>query len=213
MKIKKIGHCCLVIEIGDKRLMTDPGAYSTLQTEEKDIDLILITHEHPDHLHVESLQKVLANNPTAKIVTNTAVATLLEKEGIAYTKIEHNEQQTLEGILIEGFGEHHEEVYKTFGQVQNTGYFVSNKFFYPGDAFTNPGKPVDILALPVAGPWMRIKNALEYALELKPRVCFPVHDGMIMPDKPGPIYRLPQTILSESGIEFKVLTEGKMEEL
>src|SRR4051812_27786091 len=57
MKIKKLGHCCLVIETKGIRIMTDPGNYSTLQADEKNIDIILITHEHTDHLHIESLKK------------------------------------------------------------------------------------------------------------------------------------------------------------
>jgi L-ascorbate metabolism protein UlaG (beta-lactamase superfamily) len=28
MKIKKIGHCCLVIETNGKRIMTDPGSFT-----------------------------------------------------------------------------------------------------------------------------------------------------------------------------------------
>ena len=48
-----------------------------------------------------------------------------------------------------------------------TGYMINN-LCYPGDAFTNPNMPIDILALPVAGPWMRIKDAINYALTLKP---------------------------------------------
>ncbi len=208
MKITKLGHCCLVVEVKGVRIMTDPGSYSTLQNEEKNIDIILFTHEHPDHYHAESLKKVLANNPGAKIVTNTAVGKLLDKEGITYTILEHGQRETISDILFEGFGERHEEVYKEFGQVENTGYFIADTFFYPGDAFTNPGKPVDILALPIAGPWMKIKSAIEYALALKPRACFPVHDGMIATDKPGPIYRLPTAVLPENNIQFVAMNEG-----
>lgn len=208
MKIKKLGHCCLVIQVNGKRIMTDPGSYSTLQNEEKNIDIVLITHEHPDHLHIESLKVVLQNNPQATIVTNTAVGLLLEKEGIVYKKIEEGNSEVVNSIMVEGFGNKHDEIYKEFGQVQNTGYFVADKLFYPGDAFTNPNKSVDILALPVAGPWMEIKNAIEYALLLKPRIVFPVHDGMIKEDRPGPIYRIPAAILPENNIEFIPMVEG-----
>ncbi|MEK7586055.1 MAG: MBL fold metallo-hydrolase [Patescibacteria group bacterium] len=213
MKIKKLGHCCLVIEVNSKRIMTDPGSYSTLQVEEKNIDIILITHEHPDHLHVDSLKVILENNKDVKVITNSAVGKILTEAGIAYELLEEGGRGEFEGILFEGYGDHHAEVYEEFGQVQNTGYFIDNTLFYPGDAFTNPHKQVEILALPVAGPWMKIKNAIHYALELKPKVCFPVHDGMIKEDRPGPIYNLPKNILTQSGIEFKVLEVNKEEEL
>jgi L-ascorbate metabolism protein UlaG (beta-lactamase superfamily) len=96
MKIKKLGHCCLVIETKGTRIMTDPGSYSTLQDEEKNIDIILITHEHPDHLHIESIKKVLENNPTVQIVTNTSVGKLLDPESILYTVIDDGKNITLE---------------------------------------------------------------------------------------------------------------------
>lgn len=213
MKIKKLGHCCLVIEIDGKRIMTDPGSYSTLQDAEKNIDIIIITHEHQDHLHVDSLKIILENNPNAKIITNTAVGIILSETGISFEKVEEGQSAVYDGISFEGYGEKHEEIYGDFGQVQNTGYLISDKLFYPGDAFTNPHKKVDILALPVAGPWMKIKTAINYALELKPRVCFPVHDGMIIETRPGPIYNLPKNVLPANGIEFKILEIGKEEEI
>ena len=213
MKIKKLGHCCLVIEVKDLRIMTDPGSYSTLQTEEKNIDVILFTHEHQDHFHLESLRTVLANNPTAKIITNTGVGKLLDVEHIPYSVVGDGQSTEINGVLIEGFGKDHEEIYELFGLVENTGYFVDNTLFYPGDAFYNPQKKVDILAVPIAGPWMRFKKAMEYVKEINPRVCFPVHDGMIEKSKPGPLYVVPPKILEPLGIKFTVLEEGKEQEL
>ncbi len=213
MKIKKLGHCCFVVDVNGKRVMTDPGSYSYLQNEEKGVDLIVITHEHPDHLHIESLKKVLENNPNIKIVTNSSVGKLLADAGITFELLEEGGSGEYDGVHLEAHGKIHEEIYKEFGRVQNTGYFIGHDLFYPGDAFTNPGKPVSVLALPVAGPWMKIKSAIDYALELKPRICFPIHDGMIEIDKPGPIYMLPTKILTENNIEFKKLEIGKEEEL
>lgn len=56
MKVTKFGHCCLLIEEEGLRILTDPGSYSTRQNDVQNIDVILITHEHPDHLHIESLK-------------------------------------------------------------------------------------------------------------------------------------------------------------
>ena len=84
--------------------------------------------------------------------------------------------------------------------------------FYPGDAFCNPNMPVDILALPVAGPWMKISEALNYAEALKPKICFPVHDGHIKEIGSGPIHKLPENVLSSLGIKFVIIKENKSEE-
>ncbi|MDD5067992.1 MAG: MBL fold metallo-hydrolase [Candidatus Pacebacteria bacterium] len=177
MKITKLGHCCLLIEEKSLRILTDPGSFSTLQDSIKNIDIILITHEHQDHFHIPSVKTVLKNNPKARIMTNTAVGLLLEKEGIKYEILEEGQNKTQEGVLIEGFGTIHAEVYETIPRVQNTGYFISNRLYYPGDALHIPPKLPEILALPVAGPWLKISESFDFALACKPKIIFPVHDG------------------------------------
>jgi len=213
MKIKKIGHCCLIINVDGKRVMTDPGSYTLLEQEkETSIDLIVITHEHPDHLHVDSLKKILEKNPSAIVVTNTAVGKILGESGIPHKILEEGGVGEFAGVYLEGHGDKHEEIYEEYGQVQNTGYFISKDLFYPGDAFTNPKKKVDILALPVAGPWTNIKTPMMYVREIKPRVCFPVHDGMLTPNF-GTAHRIPKMVLPKYGIEFIEMELGKEEEI
>ena len=56
MKLTKLGHCCLLIEINGIRFLTDPGNYTTAQNEVKNLHCIVISHEHTDHLHIESLK-------------------------------------------------------------------------------------------------------------------------------------------------------------
>ncbi|MFA5841311.1 MAG: MBL fold metallo-hydrolase [Candidatus Paceibacterota bacterium] len=211
MKIKKLGHCCFIAESKDGvRVMTDPGAFSTLQLEEKNINAVLITHEHQDHLHIDSLKKILENNPDVIIITNSAVGKFLDEAGISYTKVEEGEKYNLNGFDIVGFGNKHAEIYGTYGQVQNTGYMIDS-ICYPGDAFQYPDAKVDILALPVTGPWMSIKDAVDYAKNINPRVVFPVHDAHIH-DWASFIWRVPENLLKEVGIGFKKLELGKEEE-
>ena len=50
MQITKFGQCCLLIEVAGKRILTDPGRFSVSQNDVSNIDIILITHEHADHL-------------------------------------------------------------------------------------------------------------------------------------------------------------------
>jgi L-ascorbate metabolism protein UlaG (beta-lactamase superfamily) len=208
MKITKYGHCCLLIEEKGLRVLTDPGMYSTRQDDVKGIDVVLITHDHPDHLHIESLKTVLKNNPQAKIFTNKTVGKMLDKENISYDILEHGSSKNINSVLIEAFGKKHEVIYPSIPQSDNTGYFIANKFFYPGDAFTNPEKHVEVLALPVAGPWLSIKDAVDYAKLIKPKKCFPVHDGMLK-SPGGTTHRIPIHILTPLGIEFVVPEENK----
>jgi L-ascorbate metabolism protein UlaG (beta-lactamase superfamily) len=210
MKIKKIGHCCLIIETKGIRIMTDPGSFSTAQDEEKNISLVLITHEHGDHFHIESVKNVLKNNPEAAVVTNSAVGKLLDAEGIVHTILEHGGNTSIQNILLEGFGKDHAVIYKELGLVQNTGYMIDGVLFYPGDAYTNPQKPVEILALPVAGPWVKISEAIDYALLLKPKKVFPVHDAVLANPLIGQMHAA--MVLPEQGIEFIPLNAGEEKE-
>lgn len=203
MKITKFGHCCMLIEDGGIRFLIDPGVFSTQQNNLKNIDFVLITHEHADHFHIDSVKSILKNNPNVKIITNSSVGDLLSAEKIVFNVVENNQNFDAGGISVEGFGEKHALMHRTLVPVQNTGFFVAKKLFFPGDAFTNIDREVDILALPVAGPWMKLSEAIDYALELKPKSCFPVHDGILK--SPGVSHLLPKKILEENGIKFNIL--------
>jgi L-ascorbate metabolism protein UlaG (beta-lactamase superfamily) len=210
VKITKFGHCCLLIEENGVRILTDPGDYSTQQNEVKNIDFVLITHEHNDHLHSNSLKKLLKNNPQAKIITNKSVGVLLKKEGIIFGVVENGQNFNANGILIEGFGKDHALIHSSIPLIQNTGYFIANRLFYPGDAFYNPGKQVEILALPVAAPWMKSSEAIDYVFQIKPKICFPVHDGILNLNPPGsPYLRVASKLIESKGINFVVLEINK----
>ncbi len=213
MKITKFGHCCLLLEVDGVRILTDPGSFTTAQNDIMGLDAVLITHSHHDHYHAESVPQIVKNNPQAVFITNGEVGELLKKEGVAYTKVSDGESAVVKGIKIEGFGKEHKKVYKDIPSLENTGYFVAGKLYFPGDAFYNPHKVVDILALPVAGPWMQSSETIEYAKEICPRTSFPVHDGMIRKEFTVWFeYGVIKTALAESNIEFISLREGEIKE-
>ena len=103
MKIKKVGHCCLFIQTGKINILTDPGVYSVAQNEIKNIDVVLITHEHADHFHVNSLREVLVNNPEARVITNSAVGKILEAENISFEVLDDKVAKEIKGVLIQAF--------------------------------------------------------------------------------------------------------------
>jgi len=211
MKIKKLGHCCLVIEENGKKIMTDPGSWTVEEQErEKNIDLIIITHEHGDHIHISSLKKILEENPNTIIITNEGVGKLLDESGIKYEILKDKDPKDFFGVEIEACDCKHEEIYQDISRVKNTGFFIGKRLFYPGDSFYNPNKLVEILALPIAGPWTNVKSAVDYALEIKPKVCFPVHDGMLKSF--GANHKIPSIVLEKNNIVFKSFEENNEEE-
>lgn len=212
MKIRKIGHCCLVVEVNGKKIMTDPGGWTTGQNEITGVDFVLITHEHGDHLHIASLKKVLENNPGCKVVTNASVGKLLSQTDIEFIELNgigKVESCDCSGVLVEAYDGKHEEIYAEIGQVQNTGFFIANRLFYPGDSFINPNREVEILAGPVAAPWCTLKQVVQYILEVKPKTVFPVHDGFVDLGKAAVFHNLPKKICEENEINFLPLKDGE----
>lgn len=211
MKITKFGHCCLLIEVKGKRILTDPGSWSTLQNDVTSLDAVLITHEHADHLHTESLQIILSNNPGAKVFTNAGVGKLLAEKGMPFELLERGAETNI-GVLIESIEGKHEEIYENLGQVQNTGYFIDETFFYPGDSFTVPEKKVSILAAPIIAPWATLKECVDYIKKVNPTIAIPVHDGMLRSVATGLVTKLPLQILTPLGITYEVIEDGKTKE-
>jgi len=208
MKITKLGHCCLLIEENEVRFLTDPGNYTTAQNEIKNIDAVVISHEHSDHLHVESLKTVISNNPNVVVICNASVGKILEKEGMKQNQISDGQSTEIKNVKISGYGLKHAPIFREYEQVENTGYMFSDRLFYPGDAFLKPDVKVDILAFPVTGPWCNISDAMNYVLEVRPQVAFAVHDGNLLRPT-GVTKRLPEKLFSENEIEFHYLDLGK----
>jgi L-ascorbate metabolism protein UlaG (beta-lactamase superfamily) len=213
MNITKLGHCCLVLENNNIKILTDPGSFTIDPVKTvTGVNIILITHEHTDHYHIESIQEVLKNNPGAVVVSNSAVAKLLAAKSIPCTVVGDAQSATVEGIIIEGYGKDHAPIYGTVGLVENTGYFVAGKFYFPGDSFHDPKCHVDVLALPVAGPWMKISEAIDFAKLVKPRIAFGVHDGMIVPGFGKFVATMFQNFLKPDGVEYRALDAGESKE-
>lgn len=220
MYITKLGHCCLVIEHEGKKIVTDPGMWvdENVMVTLTGIDLILITHEHADHVHVATLQKIIENNPHAVVVTNTGVGRLLNDAGISHEICEGvGVEHVYAGVTCMAHDAPHEEIYETMGQVQNTGYRIGN-FVYPGDAFPFDdvlqkrgayATPVSVLALPVAGPWCRIRDSIRFACAVAPRAAFPVHDAMLIDERIGSSHSAPARALPERGILWKQVQCGE----
>lgn len=211
MKITKIGHCCLLIEVDGKRLMTDPGSFTTEELIIQQIDIVLITHEHADHLHIDSLKKIIDANPEVIVISNTSVGKLLDEAGVVYHVLEGKSEELYSNIHIQAYDAKHTEIYEEIGQVQNTGYFIANKLFYPGDSYTNPDREVAVLAFPVGGPWCKIADTIRYVLTINPKHAFPVHDAVERVDRVHILHRTPGIILAEHNIDFRPMKAGDTE--
>lgn len=200
MKIQKINHSCLVVEEEGVKILFDPGVFSKEAADLTGLHYIIITHEHSDHCDIPIIKIIIKNNPEAIIITNSSVGRILDKETIAYEVVDDGKTYDLSGVSLKAFGKDHAFIHKSVPSVENTGYLVAEKFYHPGDAYHVPSKAVEILALPLSAPWGTIGASINYALDVKPKKCFSIHDGMLK--FRGPYDFLPKQILAEEGIQY-----------
>ncbi len=204
MKITKFGHCCLLVKDADSTLLIDPGCYSNPSDGLK-LDAIFITHQHADHMDMNLLKNIRSQNPNAPIYTCQDVKEILEKEGIPAHALQEGEITSIKKTHVKTIGKEHAILYQKC-PCMNHGFLISNRFFFPGDALTLPNQEIEILALPVAGPWLKLSDAIEYVLTVKPKKSFPVHDGGLK--TPGSTHRIPGDVLPGKGIEWIIPENG-----
>lgn len=212
MKITKFGHSCLLVEEGGARILIDPGDYADIPHELPNIDVVLITHEHKDHFSIDALKNVLENNPGVIILTHNSVARILDNESIVCEIINDGDVYVVKNTTIKSFGVEHACIHSDLPKIQNTGFLVAGRFFHPGDSFFVPPEKVEILALPVAGPWMKISEAVDYAKFVMPSIVVPIHDGMLRQDRMAPTRLIPEKLLGAEGIRYVDMGEGDIRE-
>lgn len=202
----------MLIEENGLRILTDPGSFTIEKHSNiRDVDVVLFTHEHQDHYHLESLRVIIANNPKVKILCNQSVGTLLADASIPHQVVNDGATISEKNITIEGIGTIHAPIHASFPQMANTGYLIAERFWYPGDALIDPKRRIEILALPVAGPWLKISEAIDYALALKPTYTFSVHDSVLDATllATGVIGRWCGSVLNGKGVSFLELEPDK----
>lgn len=167
MKITRFTQSCLLIEENGARILIDPA------DEDKDfgkLDAVLYTHEHSDPFNVGVCKKLMgqgavvyANPETAKqIGQQVNIATGGQKFEINGAKIEVH--KLLHSLLPDG----------SEGP-ENIGYLVNGKFFHPGDGKGIENLQVEVLALPITGPDISMKEAFDFAKQVGAKTVIPIH--------------------------------------
>ncbi|MBI4599504.1 MBL fold metallo-hydrolase [Candidatus Uhrbacteria bacterium] len=212
MTIKKYLQSCIVIEKNGKRLLADPGTLCFIEEKitPEDIgavDVIILTHSHPDHFYPEALKRICALRD-APIVTHPEIGVLLDAEGLAWQPIRAGESVDAAGFHLQALEAAHEHL--PIPCPHNLAYFIDEKVLLPGDSYSVKGiDHCDILALPTAGPWSRLVDGTDWAITLKPRVVIPIHDAIIKDFFLDRITAMCRAALEPAGIEFCPLGIGE----
>lgn len=181
MKITKYEHACFTVEQDGKSLIVDPGVYTTNLSVPENVVAIVVTHEHPDHFDVAALGAIIAHNPSAVIVAHKAITRQLGENGetVPYRSVAAGETVTIAPFTLEFFGGEHATIHPDIPAVANLGVMINDLVFYPGDSFVQPGRDVEVLALPVGAPWLKISEVMDYLVAVKPTFAFPTHDAVL----------------------------------
>ena len=169
MKLSLHGQSAVAVEAPQGRIVIDPGPLSDLSCLEG-AEAVLLTHAHGDHLDVDAVRA------SGLPVWGTQEAIDALGSG---TVVHTGETFTVLGLEIHAVGGLHEEIHPSIPRPENLGYFF-NGVLHPGDQWCVPkGRTVDVLLLPIAGPWVRGADAADYAMRIGARVTVPIHDAVL----------------------------------
>jgi L-ascorbate metabolism protein UlaG (beta-lactamase superfamily) len=229
MMVEKFLHSCLRITHEGRRLLIDPGTFCFAEGRVKPeqlgpVDVILLTHEHPDHFDPEALRTIVAaGQPT--ILAHPPLAEKVRAAGLPCEDIAPGASRIIAGFTIEAMETPHGPL--PLPIPPHCGYLISVAkpesvqhlvldtpvLYHPGDSLVFPiGRAIDILALPVAGPWCTVVAAVEAAKALKPKCVFPIHDAIIQPFFLDRLHWMVGEGLKGSGIDFRAAEMGTVSE-
>lgn len=177
MEITKFEHACLTVEKEGKTIVIDPGDFTTDFIMPADVVAIIITHEHGDHHSDKHIAAIAEANPEVLII-GPEDATKKLKNYKTHT-VANGEYLELEGFNIDFYGGKHKVIHPKMPKAQNIGVLIDNQLYYPGDSFSVPNKSVDILALPVSAPWLKLSEAIDFMQTIGANLTFPTHDALL----------------------------------
>ncbi|HEX8861876.1 MAG TPA: MBL fold metallo-hydrolase [Actinomycetes bacterium] len=208
MRLTKFGHSCLLVEERGTRLLLDPGTLSDGFEDLQGLTAILYTHQHADHLDPDRVRRLLDGNPGVRVVSDEGSAEQLGQAGAEVEVAHHGDELDLGGVGVRVVGRDHAVIHPDVPIIPNVGYLVGGRLFHPGDAFTPPGQPVEVLALPAGAPWLRLAESIDYLREVAPAVAVPVHEKLLSPMGVGLSYRQLETLGARGDTTFRVLDDG-----
>jgi L-ascorbate metabolism protein UlaG (beta-lactamase superfamily) len=184
LKITFVGHGTLMFNFGGKVIHVDP--YSALADYNifPKADLILLTHEHRDHLDLKALNTVRTEK-TVVVLTETCAKQV--QGGIVMM---NGDVKTVEGLKIEAVPAYNIVHKRDTGQPfhpkgAGNGYIITfgdKRVYVAGDTENVPEmkglKNIDIAFLPMNLPYtMTPEMVAEAANAFKPKILYPYHFG------------------------------------
>ena len=199
LRIAWIGHSTVLVEVDGARILTDPLLRPRVAHVRRvtgppppiggELDAVLLSHVHHDHLDLPSLGLVRAQ----RIVVPRGAGGLVERRGLGNV-VELDEGEALQVgpvTVVATHAEHASRRWPFGAVVPALGYMIrgSAKVYFAGDTdlfdgMLELGPGLDVALLPIDGWGPRVgpghldpRRAAEALRLLTPRVAIPVHWG------------------------------------
>jgi len=183
MRLTHLGHACLLVETGGQRILIDPGVFSPGIEDVTGLNVILVTHQHADHIDLQRLPAMLEANPQARLYAEPQAAAVMAETGIGSEHTVAGEELSIGRVLIMPVGEKHALINEALPRIGNLGVVIRAEgepsLFHPGDAYDGEPGQIDILALPLNAPWTASRDTVAFAQRIAPKVSVPIHDVLL----------------------------------
>ncbi len=204
LEITFIGHGTLMFTFGGKVIHIDPWTQLADYSKLPKADLILLTHEHRDHLDLKAVD--ILRKERAAIVCPKITAEQIK----GATVMNNGDVKTVEGLTIKAVPAYNLVHKRDTGQPfhpkgDGNGYLITfgdKNVYVAGDTENIPEmkalKGIDIAFLPMNLPFtMTPEMVADAVLAFKPKILYPYHFGET--DTPKLL-----ALLKDSGIEVRI---------
>jgi L-ascorbate metabolism protein UlaG (beta-lactamase superfamily) len=184
LKITFIGHGSLMFTFAGKVIHIDPVSQEADYTKLPKADLILVTHQHGDHLDLKALD-ILRTGKTQLVLTEICAQQV--KGG---TVMKNGEVKNVAGLKIEAVPAYNLVHMRSAGipfhpQGEGNGYVITfgdKRVYVAGDTENTPEmkkfEKIDVAFLPMNLPYtMTPEMVADGAKAFKPKILYPYHFG------------------------------------